>query len=278
MKKLLENKKCIVALYLIVAILPFPLLSLLGSFRIPIFTYKLFRPYINNFKIVILLATFILGKFVFKFSYPFKWKAFLKSLTLLTPFSLFIIYQHHKWWSYIKEMYTDYYLQKPIAIILVILLVGMFYEEFVYRGFLQNLAQKYFTLKTPLKTNIFSVLLTGLVFGLFHLISIWHANPELNIYPAINQVVYATGFGCLFGSVYLITKDIWGLILIHYWYDIPGVTDALLYWDAPWKDPTQVIPFNQHQFIFAVGQLVVEVALALIYLYIYDRRQKQRIS
>lgn len=275
MKKLRENKKFIVLLYIFVAVLPFLIGKWLGSTKIPIFTYKLFRPYINHFKILMLFLVIILGKFVFKFSYKFRWRAFLKTLILLSPFIVFLLYQHWQMLPWFKMTFTDYYLKKPIFISLLIMIIDMLHEEFVSRGFLQNLAQRYFIWKTPLKTNIFAVLLTGLVFGLFHLTNLRYSGRWLNIYPVINQVIYATGFGCLFGSVYLITKDIWGLVLIHYWYDIPFVIDQLLYWDAPWKNHLKVYPFNPRQFGWAVGQLVVEVALALLYLYIYDKRKKR---
>lgn len=275
MKRLRENKKFAMGIFIAVELLPFLLTPVMGSLIIPVVTYKTFRPFLNYFQVIMLIIAVVLGKFVFKFTYKFHWKQFFQTLLLLTPIILFMIYREAQRITWIKKTFSDSYLQKPILVGAAILLIGMLHEEFVERGLLLTLAQKYFTLKTPFKTNVFAVLLTGILFGVGHLISLCHTSPWLDLYPSLYQVLYAAGFGCLFGSVYVITKNIWALVLIHFLYDFVEVTNMFLYWDAPWQKEAVFIPFDLNDFLWALGQFVVGIGIALVYLYVYDKKQNK---
>ncbi len=81
-----------------------------------------------------------------------------------------------------------------------------FYEEIFMRGLLlQNLVKNY-------KNGVYKALIiSSLIFGLAHLINIIHAP----LFDTIVQVIYSITAGLLFGAVFIKTKNLLSLIILH---------------------------------------------------------------
>lgn len=88
-----------------------------------------------------------------------------------------------------------------------------FLEEFVFRGFILGI----FVLNFPkTRIGIFkSVALSGLIFGLMHIINLWTFEGQ-TIKGIINQVYATTCFGIMYGATYLKTRSILTLGLLHF--------------------------------------------------------------
>lgn len=100
-----------------------------------------------------------------------------------------------------------------ISLILVSLSIGMA-EELLFRGWLQNeIMRKYNNSK---KETIITIVVSGLLFGLFHMIN---ALAGQDIFTTIAQVIQTSAIGILFCSVYYASKNIWSLIFLHSFYD-----------------------------------------------------------
>ncbi|QCE43055.1 CPBP family intramembrane glutamic endopeptidase [Psychroserpens sp. NJDZ02] len=88
-----------------------------------------------------------------------------------------------------------------------------FLEEFVFRGFILGI----FILNFP-KTRIGvfkSVALSGLIFGLMHIINLWTFEGQ-TIKGILNQVYATTCFGIMYGATYLKTRSILTLGILHF--------------------------------------------------------------
>ena len=81
-----------------------------------------------------------------------------------------------------------------------------FYEEIFMRGLLlQNLVKNY-------KNGVYKALvISSLIFGLAHLINIIHAP----LFDTIVQVIYSITAGLLFGAVFIKSKNLLSLIILH---------------------------------------------------------------
>jgi len=88
-----------------------------------------------------------------------------------------------------------------------------FLEEFVFRGFILGIFVLNFpkTKKGILKSVIFS----GLIFGLMHIINLWTFEGQ-TINGVLNQVYATTCFGVMYGATYLKTRSILTLGLLHF--------------------------------------------------------------
>lgn len=92
-------------------------------------------------------------------------------------------------------------------------LSSSFLEEFVFRGFILGIFILNFH-KT--RIGIFkSVALSGLIFGLMHIINLWTFEGQ-TIKGIINQVYATTCFGIMYGATYLKTRSILTLGLLHF--------------------------------------------------------------
>lgn len=70
----------------------------------------------------------------------------------------------------------------------------------------------------------FSVLLSSLIFGAFHLI---HLIGTTNPLPVITNVVCAFFIGTAFAAVYIRTKSIWPVVIFHALFDIVTGLDEI---------------------------------------------------
>jgi membrane protease YdiL (CAAX protease family) len=88
-----------------------------------------------------------------------------------------------------------------------------FLEEFVFRGFILGI----FILNFPkTRIGIFkSVALSGLIFGLMHIINLWTFEGQ-TIKGVLNQVYATTCFGIMYGATYLKTRSILILGILHF--------------------------------------------------------------
>jgi membrane protease YdiL (CAAX protease family) len=88
-----------------------------------------------------------------------------------------------------------------------------FLEEFVFRGFILGI----FILNTA-KTQkgiLQSVILSGLFFGLMHILNLWTVEGQ-TIQGVLNQVYATACFGVMYGATYLKTRSIITLGFLHF--------------------------------------------------------------
>lgn len=104
---------------------------------------------------------------------------------------------------------------KPVVNLLIgCFLVGVA-EEFLCRGWLLNeFLERYGDTK---KGVWFSIITSGIIFGLIHLGNI--ANAGQSVATTITQVINAAGIGVVFGTIYYKTKNIWSVIILHALWD-----------------------------------------------------------
>lgn len=103
-------------------------------------------------------------------------------------------------------------LQNTFSGIAIALLSGFapgFFEEVVCRSVvLGNMMQRW---KNQDNYILKSVLVSGIAFGLVHIINILNGD----ISATLLQVCYASGLGIFLGSIYLRTRNIWGPVILH---------------------------------------------------------------
>lgn len=90
------------------------------------------------------------------------------------------------------------------------------FEELLFRGIVLNIFDKYLGHKSP-KAIWCTVCFSGIIFGLYHFMN-WVQGQAL--IPTLLQIVTTTGFGILFGSIYVRSRNLWSLAFIHGVYDI----------------------------------------------------------
>lgn len=97
-----------------------------------------------------------------------------------------------------------------VLINLPLTFIMFFGEEYGWRYYLQPRLQKRFG-------NLPGVLILGVLWG------IWHAGADFMYYAdnsgpqmLINQVVTCISFGIFFGLVYMKTKNIWSVVILHF--------------------------------------------------------------
>ena len=134
---------------------------------------------------------------------------------------------------------------KPVVNLLVgCFLVGVA-EEFLCRGWLLNeFLERYGDTK---KGVWFSIITSGVIFGLIHLGNI--ANAGQSVPTTITQVVNAAGIGIVFGTIYYKTKNIWSVIILHALWDFCLMLSDV----APVMSETPVVTsFSIIGFIFSL--------------------------
>ena len=92
-------------------------------------------------------------------------------------------------------------------------------EELSIRGFLQSHLINEFG-KTK-KNIVLSIFVSSLFFGLIHLI-----NFDKGIYGELSQVCFATFIGVMFGTLLVVTKRLYPLIIIHALIDFVAKLDS----------------------------------------------------
>ena len=88
-------------------------------------------------------------------------------------------------------------------------------EEFLCRGWLLNeFLERYGDSK---KGVWFSIIISGIIFGLMHLGNIYTAGQDIP--STISQALSAAGTGIFLGLIYYKTKNIWSVIFLHGFWD-----------------------------------------------------------
>ncbi|MFX0028839.1 MAG: type II CAAX prenyl endopeptidase Rce1 family protein [Candidatus Hermodarchaeota archaeon] len=132
------------------------------------------------------------------------------------------------------------------------------WEEISFRGVILNLQLKKYSQLT-------SVLLNGILFGLFHYINLL-GNPDL--YTVSMQVIYASCLGIAFAYMYVKTKSLWPCMIAHYLIDSVGQ----IFLSGLFPNYTNLTLY----FIFGIG--VVPMILIIILTKLLSLNKRQEIS
>ena len=116
------------------------------------------------------------------------------------------------------DINTDILLPSILFLLIYSISIG-FAEELSIRGFMQSHLINY--LGNTKKNIIFSVFSSALFFGLIHLV-----NFDKGIYGELSQVCFATFIGVMFGFLFVITKRIYPLIIVHAIIDFVAKLDS----------------------------------------------------
>ena len=113
------------------------------------------------------------------------------------------------------ELLIDGNLNIPnfISLVLVSIAIGVA-EEFIFRGWLQNEVMDRFG--EGKKGALITILMSGLLFGLFHIINVFSGQ---DLFTSLMQVIQTSAIGILFCSVYFASRNIWSLVFLHSFYD-----------------------------------------------------------
>lgn len=98
------------------------------------------------------------------------------------------------------------------------IILGVIYEEFLFRGVIQNKILESFENTQASKWK--GIVLASAVFSLVHLLNLIGA-PYL-ILGTVTQVIYTFCLGLLLGVVYFIAKNIWISVILHMSFNVFG--------------------------------------------------------
>lgn len=145
------------------------------------------------------------------------------------------------------------------------LVIGCFFvgvaEEFLCRGWLLNEFLERFG--DSKKGVWYSIITSGLIFGLMHLGNIYTMGQAVSI--TVQQVLNAAATGIFLGVIYYKTKNIWSVIALHAFWDFAlFLTDV-----APVTETTEVIP-SINIISFVITLIMIFISLINILPYIKD--------
>lgn len=171
------------------------------------------------------------------------------------------------------ELLIDGNLSIPnfISLVLVSIAIGIA-EEFIFRGWLQNEVMDRFD--EGKKGALITILISGLLFGLFHLVN---ALSGQDLFTSFMQVIQTSAIGILFCSVYYASRNIWSLVFLHSFYDF----SVLLGEVNSYKDCANNTDVAM---IVNIITLIISVLFAIIYIaYSYlniknDANTKRRVT
>ena len=171
------------------------------------------------------------------------------------------------------ELLIDGNLNIPnfISLVLVSIAIGVA-EEFIFRGWLQNEVMDRFG--EGKKGALITILISGLLFGLFHLVN---ALSGQDLFTSFMQVIQTSAIGILFCSVYYASRNIWSLVFLHSFYDF----SVLLGEVNSYKDCANNTDVAM---IVNIITLIISVLFAIIYIaYSYlniknDANTKRRVT
>ena len=171
------------------------------------------------------------------------------------------------------ELIIDGNLNIPnfISLVLVSIAIGIA-EEFIFRGWLQNEVMDRFG--EGKKGALITILVSGLLFGLFHIINVFSGQ---DLFTSFMQVIQTSAIGILFCSVYYASRNIWSLVFLHSFYDF----SVLLGEVNSYKDCANNTDVAM---IVNIITLIISVLFAIIYIaYSYlniknDANTKRRVT
>lgn len=101
---------------------------------------------------------------------------------------------------------------KNLPLALMVSLQARIVEEVICRGIISKYIYNGLN-KVEEKRRIWiSAIFSGLAFGMLHFINLFRQG----LLPTINQVIAAAAIGMLFGVIYLVYKNLFGTIFIHF--------------------------------------------------------------
>ena len=159
--------------------------------------------------ITFILAIWLIKKILLFQTVGFKENGLFKGLLLGTPLLILGVIS-----SVFSNMDTDYsQIRLPDARRTLIFTVSMFMvgaaEEIVFRGILlNNMIKKW---GKNQKGIIKAIIFSAFIFGLVHLINIFHV-PLITL---VVQTLNAACAGILFSVIYIICRNIWAIIFVH---------------------------------------------------------------
>ena len=178
---------------------------------------KIFASVIINFVICALFLwlnkKYIRVKIDFKFTFSF-FKRHIILATVLAIITILIVIGN------VKNL--------PLA--LMVSLQAGIVEEVICRGIISKYIYNGLN-KVEEKRRIWiSAIFSGLAFGMLHFINLFRQG----LLPTINQVIAAAAIGMLFGVIYLVYKNLFGTIFIHFLNDfwIIAVTGTITEQDS----------------------------------------------
>lgn len=97
-------------------------------------------------------------------------------------------------------------------------IISGIFEEIIFRGIILTLLLNHYSERK-------SILLSAVVFSCIHALNV--LNPQLNVFWVFSQVIWSLGFGIMYGYIFVKTKSIIPLILLHYF--INGMVNVWFY-------------------------------------------------
>lgn len=150
-------------------------------------------------------------------------KGFWKVFALATPMIIFFIVQFLSVLAMQYLVPSGGWQTMPMVILGVVILFGVgFREESLFRGIVATgIGMKYGKTRGGIW---FSVFMSGLIFGLLHVINLLAGMDPSSV---IVQVTGAVGIGMFLTAVYYRGANIWGLMLLHALTNLPGLFAVL---------------------------------------------------
>ena len=138
-----------------------------------------------------------------------------------------------------------------LSLVVFATLVG-FAEEFLCRGWIQNeMIERYGDNRRHV---ILSILLSGLLFGLMHIVNILAGQ---GIIETISQIIQAMAAGFFLGAIYYRSKNIWLVIFLHAFWDFALMTgDLNLIKECTFLNPT---------FKASIASLLGSISISTVY-------------
>ncbi|MCC7553783.1 MAG: CPBP family intramembrane metalloprotease [Methanobacteriaceae archaeon] len=194
-----------------VAIFGFGLFHLILAFTFPHFLAIPSMDYlfssINNFIAFILLIALIKKIDLFK-NIPWNIGGIKKGLLLGFTLIVFTILQMALIYSNALDKNIVFNLITMLNTVIYCISIGL-WEETLCRGLLlTNMLKKWGNTKKGL---VISIILSSVIFGGLHIISAFNAG----LIPALIQVSYASIMGILLAIIYIKTKSLWSVIVLH---------------------------------------------------------------
>lgn len=112
---------------------------------------------------------------------------------------------------------------KEFIFFIVFVFLNIIFEEFLFRGLVQNLLIK--NSKSDSKRVWNCIIVSSIFFGLVHLINLI-GQPQL-IYSTISQVIYAFSLGVFLGVIYFLSDNIISSIVLHFFFNFFGSFSSL---------------------------------------------------
>lgn len=175
----------------------------------------------------------------------------IKKIIFFSLPALLISINNFPWIAYINQQ-TEYHATTTdfYYFILSCIAIGMF-EELMFRGLILNVLLDY--LKDKKHGMMMAMLISSFLFGFIHIFNIFSG---ASVTSTLLQVSYSFLTGLLWSAVFILTKQIIIVIILHASYNFFG----LLF-------PTLGIVRNQFDIFTILLTIIVSILVSLFYLY-----------